>query len=72
MSKITLYSLLVSPPCRAVLMVGEAIGIDFDVHEISLINNDHKKEDFLKVSFYYNIFLNGRILIHRNILFSFV
>ncbi|XP_043668722.1 uncharacterized protein LOC122629402 [Vespula pensylvanica] len=50
MSKITLYSLLVSPPCRAVLMVGEAIGIDFDVHEISLINNDHKKEDFLKLN----------------------
>ncbi|KAF7400774.1 hypothetical protein HZH66_005958 [Vespula vulgaris] len=50
MSKITLYSLLVSPPCRAVLMVGEAIGIDFDVHEISLSNNDHKKEDFLKLN----------------------
>lgn len=72
MSKITLYSQLVSPPCRAVLMVGEAIGIDFDVHEINLHNNDHQKEDFVKVSLYYDVFLNEYILIHRNTLFAFV
>ncbi|XP_047351518.1 uncharacterized protein LOC124949832 [Vespa velutina] len=50
MSKITLYSQLISPPCRAVLMVGEAIGIDFDIHEINLFNYDQQKEDFVKLN----------------------
>ncbi|KAI4480345.1 hypothetical protein M0804_010343 [Polistes exclamans] len=48
MPEITLYSTILSPPCRAVLMVGAAVGIDFDVKEINLLNDDHRKEDFVK------------------------
>ncbi|KAI4475008.1 hypothetical protein M0802_015337 [Mischocyttarus mexicanus] len=50
MSEITLYSTIGSPPCRAVLMVGAAIGVDFDVKEVNLFNDEHHKEDFLKVN----------------------
>lgn len=50
MPKITLYSQLLSPPCRAVLMVGEAIGIDFNVQEINILNKEQLKEDFIKIN----------------------
>lgn len=50
MPEITLYSTILSPPCRAVLMVGAAVGIDFDVKEINLLNDDHRKEDFVKLN----------------------
>ncbi|XP_015172883.1 PREDICTED: glutathione S-transferase 1-like [Polistes dominula] len=50
MPKVTLYSTIASPPCRAVLMVGAAVGVDFDIKEINLHNGDHRKEDFIKIN----------------------
>lgn len=45
-----MYSTILSPPCRAVLMVGAAVGVDFDVKEMNLLNEDHRKEDFVKLN----------------------
>ncbi|KAJ8924781.1 hypothetical protein NQ315_000934 [Exocentrus adspersus] len=40
----------VSPPCRAVLMCAKAIGFNLDVVEISLVERDHLKPEFIKLN----------------------
>lgn len=45
-----LYSNIFSPGCRAVLLVGAELDVEFDIKEIDLLNFAHKKADYIEVS----------------------
>ncbi|KAJ8924595.1 hypothetical protein NQ315_000745 [Exocentrus adspersus] len=45
-----LYIDKLSPPCRAVLMCGRAIGLDLDIVEVDLLGGEHLKPEFLKLN----------------------
>ncbi|CAD6242338.1 GSCOCT00012635001.2-RA-CDS [Cotesia congregata] len=47
---VILYSTDLSPPCRAVLMAARVINLNLDVRETSLLKNEHKTEQFLKLN----------------------
>ncbi|KAH0550171.1 hypothetical protein KQX54_017847 [Cotesia glomerata] len=47
---VILYSIDLSPPCRAVLMAARVINLNLDVHETNLLKNEHKTEQFLKLN----------------------
>nr|QWJ89649.1 glutathione S-transferase e4 [Sitophilus zeamais] len=44
------YGADVSPPCRAVYIVAQAIGISLERKDISLANQDHLKPEYLKIN----------------------
>lgn len=48
-----LYYLPPSPPCRAVLMLGRIIGIDFDLRAINVLEGDNRKPEFVQVTLIY-------------------
>ncbi|KZC04436.1 Glutathione S-transferase 1, isoform D [Dufourea novaeangliae] len=48
MSKVTLYSHDISPPCRSVLLVAHVIDLPLNIHEINLTNHDQTKDEFVK------------------------
>lgn len=50
MSKIVLYYTLLSPPSRAVLLTGKALGIEFDLKNVDLLKGEHLSEEFKKVN----------------------
>ncbi|KAG7198460.1 hypothetical protein KM043_005842 [Ampulex compressa] len=50
MPKPILYSLDMSPPCRAVLMAAEAVGVNLDVRNIDLEKKEHLTDEFLKMN----------------------
>lgn len=50
MGKIVLYYTLLSPPSRAVLLTGKALGIEFDLKNVDLIKGEHLSEEFKKVN----------------------
>lgn len=39
-----------SPPARAVLLTGAALGIEFELKHVDLLGLEHKKPEFVKVS----------------------
>ncbi|XP_031623387.1 glutathione S-transferase D7-like isoform X2 [Contarinia nasturtii] len=39
-----------SPPCRAVLLVGRLLNIDFDLHLIDLTKGEHLKPEFIEIN----------------------
>ncbi|KAF7267257.1 glutathione S-transferase 1-like [Rhynchophorus ferrugineus] len=45
---IKLYGVLPSPPVRAVLLCAKALGIEVEFVNVSLVDGEHLKEDFLK------------------------
>ncbi|KAJ8924576.1 hypothetical protein NQ315_000725 [Exocentrus adspersus] len=45
-----LYIQKLSPPCRAVLMCGKAIGVDLDIIDINLLEGDHLKPEIVKLN----------------------
>ncbi|XP_055591453.1 glutathione S-transferase 1-like [Uranotaenia lowii] len=45
-----LYYLPCSAPCRAVQMTAAALGIELVLHELSIMNGEHRRPDFLKIS----------------------
>ncbi|XP_050323470.1 glutathione S-transferase D7 isoform X1 [Bactrocera neohumeralis] len=47
---VTLYYLPPSPPCRAVLLLGKMLGIDFDLKLINVLAGDQLKPDFLQLN----------------------
>lgn len=49
MGKIVFYYTLLSPPSRAVLLTGKALGIEFDLKNIDLIKGEHLSDEFKKV-----------------------
>jgi hypothetical protein len=44
------YYSLHSPPCRSVLLLAKAVGVDLNLLKLSLMDNEHKAETFIKVS----------------------
>lgn len=48
---IDLYSMRLSPPCRAVLMTGRQLNIDLNVKNVDLSEGEQMKPEFLKVLF---------------------
>ncbi|XP_015431740.1 PREDICTED: glutathione S-transferase 1-1-like [Dufourea novaeangliae] len=50
MSKVTLYSHDISPPCRSVLLVAHVIDLPLNIHEINLTNHDQTKDEFVKIN----------------------
>lgn len=51
MSKPILYTSFVSPGGRAVQFTAHYLNIDFDIIEISLLNNEQLTPEYLKVSY---------------------
>lgn len=49
MGKITLYYTIVSQPSRSILLVGKALGLEFDLKNVNLFNKDHLTPEFKKV-----------------------
>nr|CAD7463433.1 unnamed protein product [Timema tahoe] len=47
---IYLYSMPWSPPCRAVLLLAENLGVEITTRLIDTRSKDHLKPDFLKVN----------------------
>lgn len=50
MSKLVLYSREVSPPCRAVLLAAEAIGVTLEIRDIDLLARENLSEEFVKMN----------------------
>ncbi|KAI5635047.1 glutathione S-transferase 1-like [Phthorimaea operculella] len=48
MSNIILYSSAISPPCRAVLMVVESLGLDVIIKPVNMMAGDHLKPEFIE------------------------
>lgn len=44
-----LYYIEGSPPCRAVLLAAEAVGIELDLHYVDLLKDEQLKPEFVKV-----------------------
>lgn len=47
--KLILYYNILSPPCRAVLMCGAELGIEFDLKVVDLMNSEHKTSTYMEV-----------------------
>lgn len=45
-----LYMNILSPPCRAVLLAGAELGVDFEWKVIDLLGFEHRKANFIEVS----------------------
>lgn len=50
MGKISLYYAIVSQPCRSVLLVGKALGLEFELKNVNLFNREHLTPEFTKVN----------------------
>lgn len=44
-----LYYLAPSPPCRAVLLLGRMLEIEFDLKALNVMEGEHLKPDFVQV-----------------------
>lgn len=44
-----LYYFPLSPPCRAILLLGRLLNIDFDLRFLDITQGDQLKPDFIKV-----------------------
>lgn len=45
-----LYYLPPSPPCRAILMLGKMLKLEFELELINVMEGDHLKPEFVSVS----------------------
>lgn len=61
MGKISLYYAIVSQPSRSVLLVGKALGLEFDLKNVNLFNREHLTPEFTKV-FYPSDFIHSIII----------
>lgn len=48
-----LYIMTLSPPCRAVMLTGAALGIEFDLKHVDMLGLEHKSPEYLKVNSVY-------------------
>lgn len=46
----TLYYLPPSAPCRAVLLLGRLINIDFNLKELNIMEGEHLNPDFVSLN----------------------
>jgi glutathione S-transferase len=47
---IDLYYMPASTPCRPVLLLAKAVGVDLNLKQINLMEKEHLTPEFLKVS----------------------
>ncbi|KRT82965.1 Glutathione S-transferase, partial [Oryctes borbonicus] len=47
---LTLHSIEISPPCRAVLMTSKALGLPLNVKEYNVFKGEHLAPEFLKLN----------------------
>ncbi|GLV41226.1 Glutathione S transferase D2 [Carabus blaptoides fortunei] len=45
-----LYYLPVSPPCRLVMLVGRAVGVNFNLKTVNIMEGEHMTPEFLKMN----------------------
>lgn len=50
MARPILYTLHLSPPCRAVELTAKALGLDLEQRVVNLLTGDHLKPDFVKMN----------------------
>uniref|UniRef100_A0AAG5DT32 glutathione transferase n=1 Tax=Anopheles atroparvus TaxID=41427 RepID=A0AAG5DT32_ANOAO len=50
MTKLVLYTLHLSPPCRAVELTAKALGLELEQKQVNLLSGDHLKPEFLKLN----------------------
>ncbi|XP_053692126.1 uncharacterized protein LOC128740591 [Sabethes cyaneus] len=50
MTKPVLYTLHLSPPCRAVHMTAKALGVDLEHRVVNLLAGEHLKPEFIKIN----------------------
>lgn len=48
---VRLFYAIESPPCRAVLIAAEAIGLQLELKKIDLSKGEHKTEEYIKVHY---------------------
>lgn len=62
-----LYYLPPSPPCRAVLLLGRILDIDFNLKTVNILEKEHLKKEFLEVIIFVVIYglMNGNELITK-------
>lgn len=68
--KLILYYHILSPPCRAVLMCGAELGIEFDLKVVDLMGLEHKTEEYIEVSYMPidgNSQINSKVILFRKI-----
>lgn len=61
MSGLVLYRAIASPPARAVMTLGDLLGLRFEYREVKLLQFEHKSEEYKKVR---HIFLNYSVARH--------
>ncbi len=44
-----LYGVIASPPCRAVLMTGKALGVDLEMNVVNIREGENRTPEFLEV-----------------------
>lgn len=64
-----LYYLPPSPPCRAVLMLGKMLGIDFELKTVNIQEGEHLKADFVEVRWTQLRFIPPLIPPHESFMF---
>lgn len=47
-----LYYFPASPPCWAVMLLGRAIGVNFNLKTVNIMTGENMKQSFLKVYIY--------------------
>lgn len=55
LKSMNLYYLPPSPPCRAVLMLGRILGVDFNLKTVNIQEGEHMKKDFLEVNIRFRV-----------------
>nr|ACY95463.1 glutathione S-transferase epsilon class 2 [Anopheles cracens] len=50
MPKLTLYTLHLSPPCRAVELTAQALGLELEQKTVNLLAGEHLKPEFVKLN----------------------
>lgn len=48
-----LYFLPPSPPCRAVMMLGRMINVNFELKPVNVLEKEQFKPEFVEVKFYF-------------------
>lgn len=49
LKSMNLYYLPPSPPCRAVLLLGRILGLEFNLKSVNIQEGEHLKKDFIEV-----------------------
>jgi glutathione S-transferase len=51
LKSMNLYYLPPSPPCRAVMLLGRILDLEFNLKSVNILEKEHLKKDFIEVKF---------------------